>query len=338
MKKIGITLHPYGEKKPAGLGRAVFEIARNILELDKENEYKIFLKNPKTKLHLSGSNLKTSSLAPASMRSLDICIFNTPVMPWWYGFLSKAKKTVVITYDFAYLEYSPSKFLKFIHSRTLKKADLIIAISEATKSDIINIFKILPEKIKVVYLGFNKICEIAPEEVLNLPEKFFLFVGAIKERKNVHGVLEAFKKYKSAGGQHSLVIAGNGSGEYFERVKKIAEEGVVFLGQITDANLSYLYQKAEALLYPSFIEGFGLPILEAQDCGLPVITSNISSLPEVAGEGAVLIDPKNTSEIAEAMKKISSDQVFRQNLIECGRENAKKFSWQKTAQEILQLL
>ena len=324
--KIGITLHPYGEKKPAGLGRAISEIVRGLREVDKENEYTIFVKN-------------SVCLTPYAVRQLDVCVFNTPVMPWWYGIFGKAKKTAVIAYDFAYLQYSPNRFLKFVHSIALKRADLVISISEATKKDLIKIFKIPEEKIKVVYLGFNKICNnlavLPPSGVL---ERFFLFVGAIKERKNVLGVVKAFNEYKKSRGEHKLIIAGNGSGEYFEKVKKTAQKDVVFLGQITDANLSYLYQKAEALLYPSFIEGFGFPILEAQDCGLPVITSNVSSLPEVAGDGAVLVDPYNTLEISEAMKKISSDLTFRQSLIEKAKENAKKFSWRKTAQEILSIL
>src|SRR3989344_5240980 len=321
--KIGITLHPYGEKKPAGLGRAVFEIARSMLENDKKNEYTIFLKNPKLNPDLPGNNWKTSPLTLATTRLLDVCIFNTPVMPWWYGILGKSKKSIVIAYDFAYLQYSPSRFLKFIHGLALKKADLIISISEVTKKDLIEIFKIPEEKIKVVYLGYNKIGEISPESILDLPEKFFFFVGAIKERKNVFGVVSAFGEYKKSGGDHKLVIAGNGSWEYYEKILRFIKENnlsdsVIFLGQITDNNLSYLYKRAEALVYPSFIEGFGLPVLEAQDCGLPVITSNISSLPEVAGDGAILVDPNNIFEIAEAMKRISQNQDFRQNLIEKG--------------------
>lgn len=341
--KIGIILHPYGEKKPAGLGRAILEIVRAMLEIDKENEYTIFLKNPDLKPDLPGNNWKTSRLTPHTLRSLDVCIFNTPVMPWWCGILGKAKKSAVIAYDFAYLQYSPNRFLKFIHSRALKRADLIISISEATKKDLIRIFKIPPQKINVVYLGFSKICDIASEPIQNLPGKFFLFVGAIKERKNVLGVVKAFDEYKKSGGKHKLVIAGNGSGEYYEKILKFIKENnlsdsIIFLGQITDGNLSYLYKKTEALLYPSFLEGFGLPILEAQDCGLPVVTSNVLSLPEVAGNGAILVDPINPSEISEAVKKISSDPIFRQNLIEKGFLNSKKFSWQKTAQEILLLI
>lgn len=338
--KIGITLHPYGEKRPAGLGRAIFELIKAMLEIDQENEYAILSKDPNLDPDLPGSNWRVQNINNSRiLKSLDVCIFNTPILPLRTYIWKNIKKTVVIAYDFAYLQYSPNPFLKLAHSFALKHADLIISISEATKKDLINIFKIPEEKIKVVYLGYNKICEVTPKPTSNLPEKFFLFVGAIKERKNVHGVVEAFKNYSDSGGQNNLVIAGNGSGEYFEKIKSMANGNkVIFLNQISDGQLSYLYQNAEVLLYPSFVEGFGLPILEAQSCGLPVITSNVSSLPEVAGDGAILVDPKNTLEIAEAMKKISLDSTFRQDLIEKGFLNAKKFSWQKTAQEILKLL
>lgn len=337
--RIGITLHPYGEKKPAGLGRAILEVVRAMLEIGRENEYTIFLKNPNLNPDLPGDNWKVSKISPQAVRKLDVCVFNTPVMPWWYGIFGRAGKTAVIAYDFAYLYFSKNKFLKFIHSFALKRADLIISISEATKKDLIEIFKIPEEKIKVVYLGFNNICDIlAVRPPSGVPEKFFLFVGAIKERKNVHGIVEAFNLFKNSSNfPHKLVIAGNGSGEYFEKIKKMAERDVIFLGQISDSELSFLYQKAEALLYPSFIEGFGIPVLEGQACNLPVITSNTFSLPEVAGSGAVVVDPYKPSEIAEAMKKICQDQNFRQSLIERGRENSKKFSWVKTAHEILSI-
>ncbi|MEK7502857.1 MAG: glycosyltransferase family 1 protein [Patescibacteria group bacterium] len=346
--KIGITLHPYGEKKPAGLGRAVFEIVKAMLEVDSENEYSIFLKNPGLKPDLPGSKWKSATISPDTVRVLDACIFNTPVMPLWYGILGKAKNSVVIAYDFAYLRKIEveswksevgKKILKLVHRYALKKADLIISISEATKRDLIEIFKIPEEKIKVIYLGFNDICVLPKKEISGLPEKFFLFVGAIKERKNVLGIVEAFNLFKNSSNfQHKLVIAGNGSGEYFEKVKKLASMDSVFLGQVSDNELSYLYQTAEALVYPSFVEGFGIPVLEGQACALPVVTSNTFSLPEVAGDGAIIVDPNKPLEIAEAMKKICQDPLFRQKLIENGMENSKKFSWHKTAQEILQVL
>ncbi len=338
--KIGITLHPYGEKKPAGLGRAAFDIVRSLLEIDGENEYTIFLKNPALKINLPADNWRAASLTPHAVRRLDVCVFNTPIIPWWYGFFGHAKKSVVIAYDFAYLKYSPNFLLKLYHRYSLWRADLIISISEFTKNEIIKIFKIPEKKIEVIYLGYKKIGTIAPAEIAGLPEKFFLFIGAIKERKNVLGIVESFNTFKkNHQNNYRLVIAGNGSGAYYGKIIKFIEENnlkndVIFLGQITDNQLSCLYKKAEALVYPSFIEGFGFPVLEAMDAGLPVITSNASSLPEVAGEAALLVDPSGINEMASAMARIVSDPNLRADLIRRGYEQVKKFSWQKTAEDL----
>ena len=193
-------------------------------------------------------------------------------------------------------------------------------------------------------MGFKKVCELPPTEVSGIPEKFFLFIGAIKERKNVLGVVKAFHQFtKIASSSHALLIAGNGSGPYYEKIRAyIAENNlssrVLFLGQITDNQLSYLYQKAEALLYPSFIEGFGFPVLEAMQCGLPVITSNTYSLPETAGDAAICVDPHDTDAIADAMKKVVQDTAFREQLTVAGKLQCEKFSWQKTAEAYLEVL
>lgn len=356
--RIGIVLHPYGEDKPAGLGRAIFEITRSILNLEtkfpsgrlvSKNEYLIILrKRPKTLPEFPGNNWKIKIAdykyfwldRAISGENLDVCIFNTPII----SFFKRPKKTIVVAYDFAYEDYGKNSFLKFYNKYSLKKADVIVSISEATKKEIVRLFSISEEKIKVVYLGFNNICEIPPAPLQRIPEKYFLFIGAIKERKNVLGIVRAFHEAKKGGKlEYKLLIAGNGKGKYYEDVlnyvknNRLANE-VIFLGHITDANLSYLYKNASALLYPSFIEGFGFPVLEAMACGLPVITSTTSSLPEVAGEAAILADPASIEEIKRAIINISSNAALKKEMIKKGKEQIKKFSWKKTGEGILDLL
>ncbi len=338
--KIGITLHPYGEKKPAGLGRAILEIVRSLLAADQTNEYTIFLKNPDTDFRLPGNNWKKSAINRRAVRAVDVCIFNTPVLPIFY----KAKKTIIIAYDFAYWHFEKNYLLRAYHAYSLWRADHIIAISEATKRDLMKLFWIPEKKITVIYLGYKKVCELPPETVSGIPEKFFLFIGAIKERKNVLGIVKAFHQFtKTTPHNHSLVIAGNGSGAYYEKISAyIADHSlasrVLFLGQITDNHLSYLYQKAEVLLYPSFIEGFGFPVLEAMQCGLPIITSNTFSLPELAGDAAVCVDPHDIGAIARAMSAIVQNPAYREGLVRKGLVQAQKFSWEKMARECLQVL
>lgn len=343
--KIGIVLHPYGEDKPAGLGRAIFEITKNLIALDQKNEYVVFLrKRPKTLPNFSGSNWRIKIADYKFLwldralwgENLDVCVFNTPII----SFFIRPKKSIVIAYDFAYDDFGPNRILKFYHRFSIRAADLIISISEFTKKEAIRLFKIPEEKIKVVYLGFESICKYFPPPTPKLPEKYFLFVGVIKKRKNVHGVIEAFYKFKEkTTASHKLIVAGWGKGEYFERVKSLIKDDNVILDTETRGErLSHLYKNAEALLYPSFIEGFGFPVLEAMSCGIPVITSNKSSLPEVAGDSALLIDPDNTDEIAEAMRKITENFSLRSEIINKGFEQIKKFSWQKTAKEYLDIL
>lgn len=347
--KIGIVLHPYGEEKPAGLGRAVFEITRGLIQADPRNEYMVFLRrSPKILPSFSGKNWRIKICDYRFLwldralwgENLDVCIFNTPII----SFFVRPKKSIVVAYDFAYEHFGPKFFLKLYQRFSLKTADLILAISEATKEEAVRLFNVPRKKVKVLYLGYDKICEIEPRPVPTLPQRFFFFVGAIKERKNVLGVTSAFKKFRERlGHDYKLVIAGHGRGDYYERICRYVRGNnlsneVIFLGHISDGELSWLYKKAHALVYPSFIEGFGFPVLEAMSCGLPVITSNCSSLPEVADGAALLVDPYKIDEIALAMEKLAKDSEFHRHLVVRGYEQAKKFSWEKTTRELLYLM
>ncbi|OGF51412.1 hypothetical protein A3I27_00145 [Candidatus Giovannonibacteria bacterium RIFCSPLOWO2_02_FULL_43_11b] len=342
--RVGIILNPYGEDKPAGLGRSVYEMARAMLELDRENEYLIILrKKPRTLPKFTGNNWKIKIAdhkyfwIDRAIRGeeLDVCIFNTPVI----SFLFRPKKTIVVTYDYAYDDFGSSRFLKWLNGYALRKADLIFAISEATKRETVRLFGIQEGKIRIANLGYNDISSISETGVRNLPQKFFFFVGAIKERKNVLGIIQAFAHVR-AKLDEKMVISGNGSGPYFQKILDFVRLNnlsgdIIFLGQTSDPELVYLYKHATALIFPSFIEGFGLPILEAMGCGLPVVTSNVSSLPEVAGDAALLADPYDPVAIADAMFKISSDERLRNDLIRKGYMQIKKFTWKKSARDIL---
>lgn len=354
--KIGIILHPF-EEKPAGLGRAILELVKSLLKQGQKDEFTIFLKEkPSAPPSLPGENWQLRILGKKFLwldrglktpPILDIYIFNTPILPLFF----KPKKSIVIVYDFAYRyfraenlkEFLKNKILGWYHNFSIKKSDLVIAISEATKNDIIKFSKIPAERIKVLYLGFNKICSLS-EEPLSVPDKFFLFVGVIKERKNVLNLIKAFREFLCQHSNFKLVIAGKEQGQYFAKIKKYINtekigDKVIFLGYVSDGQMAYLYKKAQALVFPSFCEGFGLPVLEAMDCGLPVITSCISSLAELATpDSALLVDPCQPVEIKEAMEKLVSDENLRNNLVKNGLARAQEFSWEKTAKEFYQMI
>lgn len=354
--KIGIFLHPFGERAPAGLGRAIFEWTRSLLSIDRENEYIIFVKHaPAAPLNISGNfHLEVLGggifwMDRARRRArADVYLFNTPVLP----FLWRPPRSVVIALDFAYCypefrenglrERLRAHALKMHHARSLARADRIVAISESARQDACKFFSVPEEKINVIPLGFKNVC-LLPERPLLVSEKFFLFVGVFKKRKNVMGIVRAFARVRASYPDVHLVLAGRADGAYADRVRSyITDEkiggSVHIFGHVKDAELSFLYKNALSLVFPSFLEGFGFPVLEAMACELPVITSRVSSLPEVAGDAALLADPRNPEEIAAAMKQIVSDSALRAELIKKGRERAAHFSWEKAARELLSIV
>jgi len=235
-------------------------------------------------------------------------------------------------------------------------ADRIIAISEQTKNDILDFYKTPAEKIRVTYQScnplFGELLTAAQKKITclkyELPSKFFLYVGSIIERKNLLNICKAVFILRNEL-VAPLVVIGDG-GKYKQQVKDFIkqndlEKKVIFLSERTSAitsktfqngeDLPAIYQSAIALIYPSFFEGFGIPVLEALWSKLPVITSNVSSLPEVGGNAVYYVNPQSAEEIAEGMKKISSDQQFADDLRQKGLLQAKKFSQQNCADAVM---
>ncbi|MBI2337847.1 glycosyltransferase family 4 protein [Candidatus Daviesbacteria bacterium] len=292
-------------------------------------------------------------------------------------------KTVVTVHDLG-SEYLPSMhqvkqrvYLGLMQKFQLKTATKIIAVSKATKEDLVKRIGIDPEKVSVIYEGYDrskfkiqnskfKIDQTIKKYNLEY-QKYFLFVGTVQPRKNLERLIKAFsviarsettKQSSQVKSQIKiatlpsqtrvarndnveLVIAGSKgwmSDEIYALPKKLGiEEKVKFLGYVPEEDLPALYCGAIALTFPSLFEGFGLPILEAQACGCPVLTSNVSSMPEVAGKGAVYVNPYSVEEIAEGMKKVQSAKCKVQS-VKAGLENVKRFSWEKCAEETLKVL
>jgi glycosyltransferase involved in cell wall biosynthesis len=223
-------------------------------------------------------------------------------------------------------------------------AKKIIAVSQNTKNDLIELYNVPAEKIKVIYEGVNQFksqSEKFQAPVQNF--RYLLFVGRLEMRKNVEGVIEAFEilkeEYKIP---HKLILAGR-PGYGYESIKRRAEsakhkDDIIFKGFVKEREKWELMKGADVFLFPTFYEGFGLPILEAQSLGVPVVASDISSIPEVAGEGAALASPDEPKMIAYKALEIIRDEKYRSEMIEKGRKNAKKFSWEKCAWEVTNLL
>lgn len=237
-----------------------------------------------------------------------------------------------------------------INYRKLMQSDALIAISAATRDDAVRVLGLDPELITVVYPAvnhdlFNPTCATSPaawervRKLYGIDENYLLYVGDVDWRKNLVRVLEAFAATPAS---VRLVLAGKKALHYLplhEQIRGLGlEKRVILTGFVPDEDLPVLYGNALALVFPSLYEGFGLPVAEAMACGCPVITSNVSSLPEVAGDAALLVDPESVAEISAAMQLIVADRTLRERLGRDGIRQASRFSWQRHAAEVLAIL
>jgi len=268
--------------------------------------------------------------------------------------LIKAKK-IYIVHDLAYFvkEFNAYPFLDTLFMKrqmkfSCKFADKIIAISKFTKDDVVEKFSIKREKIKVVYEGVDESFKRVTEKKRvkdcfkrnQIETPFLFYSGSLSPRKNLLRVLKAFNKIKDDV-PHSLVMTGRvswgdtGIDDYVK--KNNLESRVKILGFVSEEDLVTLYSTADLYLFPSLYEGFGLPILEAQACGCPVLTSNVTSMPEVVGDSGVIVNPYSVKDIQKGIESVVKDENFREDLVKKGFGNIKRFSWKRFAVEILDI-
>jgi glycosyltransferase involved in cell wall biosynthesis len=268
--------------------------------------------------------------------------------------LIQRRHPVVITvHDIAYIRFpfllnkSRQVYKKYILNISVKKADIIIADSYSTKRDIIEFFKIDEEKIKVIHLGvesrFRPISNVEGYRTRNnLPTKMVLNIGTLEPRKNVVALVRAFKKLQERGlRDYNLVIAGEKGWLYkkiFEEIRSSGmEQSIRLLGIIRDDELPLLYNCADLFVYPSLYEGFGLPPLEAMACGVPIITSNTSSLPEVVGNAGIMIDPCDIESLSDKMYRVLKDKKLKHQMSRDGLKRSKMFTWEKTVNDVIEV-
>lgn len=266
------------------------------------------------------------------------------------------QKNIVVVHGLEY-EFCPEAYStwdRFYMRLSIKKscqwASRIISVSQNTKKDLINLYNVTKDKIIVIGEGYEEKFQ-NPKVKFQTNSKiqrsnfkpFILFVGRIEERKNIVKIIEAFEILKEKHDlPHKLVLAGR-PGHGYENIKlKISDsefkDEIVELGFVSEEDKWELLKNADVFVFPTKYEGFGIPILEAQSVGTPVVAANNSSIPEVAGEGAILVDPENSEAIANAVHQIISSEEIKKDLIEKGFENVKRFSWEKCAREIADIL
>ena len=242
-----------------------------------------------------------------------------------------------------YYSFWKRQYLKFTTLYALKYSKKIIAVSENTRNDLVELYDADPQKISVIYHGVKR-----PVWKRNLTRDYvghpyILFIGRIEFKKNIFGLISAFyflkKKYNIP---HKLILIGpkgyGWSKIYTMKEYKSINSEIEFKGYVKERKKWELLKNADVFVLPSFYEGFGMPILEAQISSVPVVTSNVSSMPEIAGRGAVFVDPHNIYSIAEGIYSVISSEGLRKQLIEEGKKNAKKFSWNISAKKTFEVL
>jgi len=265
-------------------------------------------------------------------------------------------KLVVTVHDLVVLKYPQYQFLTRVKHvegwlRRLKRADAVVAISENTRRDIMEYLDLPGEKVHVIYQGYNSDLfrgDVSGEDVERvlrqhqLEAPYFLYVGTLEPRKNLVRLVKAFDLVRrKSPGNIQLVLAGGKGWKYeeiFDEIRKLnLHDSVRQLGYLPDEDLPGLIRGARAMVYPSLYEGFGLPPLEAMAVGTPVLTSNTSSLPEVVGEAAVMVDPEDIEGMAVAMERLWTDETWRESLRIKGYQQAQQFSWERSARQTMDL-
>lgn len=286
-------------------------------------------------------------------RAPDVLFVPAHVLP-----LIHPRRSVVTIHDLGYLHYPEAHtqrarwYLDWSTRYNAHYAAHVIADSRATRSDLMRHYDVPESKISVIYPGGGTSLHpvtnadelVAVKRRYGLRERYLLYVGTIHPRKNLQRLVEAYALLVQSPdvGDLSLVIAGKKGWLYesiFQRVSELGLEGrVIFAGYVDEADLPALMSAAVAFVLPSLHEGFGLPAWEAMACGTPVICSNVSALPEVVGDAALLVDPLDVRGMAEAMRRIATDESLRRELRRCGFERAAGFSWERCATEVLDVL
>jgi len=354
-----------------GIGRMTFELIRHLGIIDKENQYYLFFHRDYPKIEkVLAPNFKKyiipfktgliplkifwhEILIPYHCKKLNVDVFHQP------NFISARKgsfKKIVTIHDLSTKIYPEQKpfnarwYYNMYVSNTIRKADIIMAVSENTKKDIIKFYGINKNKIKVIYEGVMDYFRVISEkELLNsvrikyaLPDEFIFFVGTIEPRKNLVRLLKAFSEViKDANKNIFLVIAGYKgwlTKPFFRMLNELSiSKKVLLLGYVDEEDLPALYNLAKIFVFPSIYEGFGIPPLEAMACGTPVIASNASSIPEIVGDSAILVDPYDEKILANEIMNLLKDNDWQKELSEKGLKRAKLFSWEKMAREVLEI-
>jgi len=339
-------------------------LIRALLRLDQKNQYRFYFNQPPAAdLFPAAPNVEFKVMPfPRLWTHLrlswemviqppDVLFVPAHVLPLFHP-----HRSVATVHDLGYLYYPQAYtrwarwYLRWSTCYNARTATHIIADSQATKQDLVKHCRARPDKITVVYPGYDPSFVLvhdhdqlaAVRKRYHIPDTYVIYVGTLQPRKNLARLLDAFAVLSQQLRDVHLVIVGKKGWLYeplFARVRQLGlEERVHFTGYVPQEDLPALISGARVFVLPSLYEGFGLPVLEAMACGTAVICSNAGSLPEVAGDAAIMVDAHNTQQLIQALQRILDDDDLCQELIQRGMQRVERFSWEKCARQVLQVL
>ncbi len=348
---IGIVLHPFGDSSK-GLEQYIYEATCSILRESKDEvSFTVFVKG----------NPNTSGL-PTGVRVVNLpstFFWNLALVPWYkkcdaFVFFTESaplflwKKSIIVFFDAAYYYFGSQtlsgriqrKIFVWWRGLMMRCARHVVAISEASKHDLVEKFSVPSQQVSVIYPGFKTFDTTENTLIPSPSEPFFMYVGPLKERKNPLRIVEAYIAFREKTQfKHQMFLVGRKTnGEYesalYARVKEsVFADSIFFKTDVDDASLQALYKTTTALVYPSLLEGFGLPILEALSCKAFVITSSTTSTKEVLGSAGRLVNPYHVEEIADAMVQVAEVAYDKEQFKKEAKAQCDLFSWEKSGQE-----
>jgi glycosyltransferase involved in cell wall biosynthesis len=344
--------------RSAGVHQYIYHLLRHLGQVEDGLTYTVLLGEgelpPDVALRVLQSRLPTSRPAwrilweqlaqPRVLRQIEANLVHGPV---FVGPLLASCPMVITIHDLSFFRFPalfrPAKrlYLKVVTRLSARRARRLIAVSSHAATETTRLLGVPPERIDVVYHGVDPVFRPLPVEQVvafrqrqGLPERFVLFVGTLEPRKNLTRLVEAFSRICADDDVGLALVGARGwlCDELFARIEALElGDRIIFPGYVTNGELPLWYNAATLLAYPSVYEGFGLPILEAQACGTPVITSEVSSLPEAAGDGALMVDPYDVEALATGIGRLLTDSQLRKELQARGRAHAAGFLWSRTA-------
>ncbi len=372
--RIGIEGQRLFREKKHGMDMVALELILNLQKIDTENEYFIYVKPDVDECLHDTANFKIRKVeggaypfweqkslpAAAAADKVDVLHCTSNTAP-----LKTAMPLMITLHDIIYMEHSMMKIIgssgtayqrfgnvyrRYVVPRVMKKSDIIITVSNFEKKRIEDFFGIKDNRLRAVYNGvsehFKEVTDSKElkrvKELYNLPDKYFFFLGNTDPKKNTPGVLKAYSDYrKQSGLDIQLVMLDFDREELLKMAKSVGDEDIInhihLTGYVKNTDLPAIYSQCEIFLYPSLRESFGIPVLEAMGCAVPVITSNTSSMPEVSGGAAILVDPYKPEEITDAIHRFMTDNALRDEYRQKGPGRAREFSWKAMSEHVLEL-